>query len=337
MMLCVWSAALYLRPRLEAKLRSDVHASLHARGLKPAKVRAEWRKVILEIYGGNPAVSRQFYETASRVAGVSSVIVESLPLREPTLELEFVSRGRASAIEARGLVGSQSLKDEILRLSDSFQQKTVSVSDSPDVRVGALDDMLCQLLGSWSRHAHSIRTAKLTVREGKVEMETTYGQRDGLLQAAAILRNHPLVANSVQRKFILKPFPNEPARTTASRILDNALLPDTIPNIGFGFASTNLSEENQALLEKLSQLLRTNPKLKVRITGFTDNSGVPEYNLHLSRQRALQVADQLRQAGVSQTSLEIDAKGASDFLADNETLAGRQLNRRVEFQILRQG
>lgn len=104
-------------------------------------------------------------------------------------------------------------------------------------------------------------------------------------------------------------------------------------HITFAFDSAELSPETIPTVKILGEALN-NQGLKtscIRIEGHTDSIGTDEYNLALSQRRAKSVVEYLvKRMGVSQDQLIIEGKGESEPVADNETDAGRQRNRRVQ-------
>jgi len=70
---------------------------------------------------------------------------------------------------------------------------------------------------------------------------------------------------------------------------------------------------------------------RLRIVGHTDNTGTPDANLKLSRDRAESVVTYLEFRGVPAGSLSAEGMGQSKPIASNETAEGRQHNRRIEF------
>jgi OmpA-OmpF porin, OOP family len=88
-------------------------------------------------------------------------------------------------------------------------------------------------------------------------------------------------------------------------------------------------------LDKLANILRENPNLEIEIFGHTDNVGDPIYNLTLSRRRAAMVMDYLIQSGITSRRLRSNGFGDKYPVASNEGEETRQLNRRVEFRILK--
>ena len=80
-------------------------------------------------------------------------------------------------------------------------------------------------------------------------------------------------------------------------------------------------------------LLTSQPDLKLRIVGHTDNQGSADYNLDLSRRRAASVVAALvSQYGVDADRLTAEGAGMTQPVASNDTEEGRAKNRRVELQ-----
>lgn len=88
-------------------------------------------------------------------------------------------------------------------------------------------------------------------------------------------------------------------------------------------------------LSKLAGILLAYPgAYQMEIEGHTDSVGSDESNLSLSRGRAESVRDYMVQNGIkSERVIAARGFGESKPVADNETAAGRQVNRRVEIII----
>lgn len=107
----------------------------------------------------------------------------------------------------------------------------------------------------------------------------------------------------------------------------------TIRDITFEFNSARLTANAQRLMENVVSFLRADPNVHLSISGHTDNKGSDSYNLKLSRARANEVRDYLIGYGIDGSRLEAAGYGESRPVASNDTDAGRELNRRVEFRI----
>ena len=75
------------------------------------------------------------------------------------------------------------------------------------------------------------------------------------------------------------------------------------------------------------------PYAKVILNGYTDSSGNANYNKMISESRAATVQAYLIGKGVDPGSISIMGHGAKDFIANNNTVEGRNKNRRVEIVI----
>jgi outer membrane protein OmpA-like peptidoglycan-associated protein len=72
----------------------------------------------------------------------------------------------------------------------------------------------------------------------------------------------------------------------------------------------------------------------VQLSGHTDNTGKPESNMTLSKNRTQAVKDYLISRGVEEYRIRTEWFGQERPVADNKTPAGRQKNRRVEMKIV---
>ncbi|PLW93382.1 MAG: hypothetical protein C0592_06340 [Marinilabiliales bacterium] len=104
-------------------------------------------------------------------------------------------------------------------------------------------------------------------------------------------------------------------------------------NVYFDFDKSTLRPESTEELDRLVALLNALPEIKIELSGHTDNRGSASYNKQLSEDRAKAVVDYLIQEGIEKSRLTYVGFGFDQPIATNETDAGRQLNRRVEFRI----
>lgn len=104
----------------------------------------------------------------------------------------------------------------------------------------------------------------------------------------------------------------------------------TLKNIFFDFDEYVLKPESKTELDKLVDLMKRNPTLKIQINGYTDSVGIAAHNLQLSQQRAQAVVDYLKANGIAEGRLKAKGYGASHPVAPNDTEVGRALNRRTE-------
>ena len=103
--------------------------------------------------------------------------------------------------------------------------------------------------------------------------------------------------------------------------------------VNFEFGSANLTKESFPILLNALQILTDNPNMQIEIIGHTDNVGSEKYNLVLSDRRAKIIKEYMVANGISSERLSVKGIGETEPIADNKTLEGRTLNRRIEFKI----
>jgi OmpA-OmpF porin, OOP family len=108
--------------------------------------------------------------------------------------------------------------------------------------------------------------------------------------------------------------------------------------VQFETGKAALLPASHALLDEVAKMLKDNPQVElISVEGHTDSTGSPDFNRKLSQQRAESVAKYLSGKGVKPARMEPKGFGPDRPVADNETDPGREANRRVEFNILKQG
>ncbi|MEI8204500.1 MAG: OmpA family protein [Bacteroidota bacterium] len=122
----------------------------------------------------------------------------------------------------------------------------------------------------------------------------------------------------------LKDIPLKPIQTGETVVLKN---------IFFDTDKFDLKSESKVEMDKLLQLLQKNSKIKIEISGHTDNIGNEQHNVALSKSRAKSVYDYLVNAGIKADRLTYTGYGFSKPIDTNDTEAGRANNRRTEFKI----
>ena len=103
--------------------------------------------------------------------------------------------------------------------------------------------------------------------------------------------------------------------------------------IEFASGSARISPSSAGLLNDLARAV-TGCELRVTIEGHTDSTGSAGLNERLSLARAQAVRDALVIRGVSTELLIARGFGEAQPIASNDTPEGRELNRRIEFNVL---
>ena len=108
----------------------------------------------------------------------------------------------------------------------------------------------------------------------------------------------------------------------------------TLNNIFFDIDKFDLKVESEVELKTMLWLMNSNPKMKLEISGHTDNTGSEVHNKELSQNRALAVKNYLINAGIKSDRIVSKGYGSSKPAASNDSEEGRAKNRRIEARIL---
>jgi outer membrane protein OmpA-like peptidoglycan-associated protein len=106
-----------------------------------------------------------------------------------------------------------------------------------------------------------------------------------------------------------------------------------LSNVSFNTNQAQLKATHLLELDELCDRMFQNPSWTVRITGHTDNVGSVAQNQQLSENRANTIAEYLQNKGIDAKRIQKRGVGATQPIADNQTIEGREKNRRVEIEI----
>jgi outer membrane protein OmpA-like peptidoglycan-associated protein len=118
------------------------------------------------------------------------------------------------------------------------------------------------------------------------------------------------------------------------RASDNALIVNMTSTTGFDNLAYVIKPGYLSTLNKISRVLNQYGKTSVTVIGHTDSLGSHADNQVLSERRAQSVLDHFASQNVNSLRLNSYGKGETEPRADNNTDAGRALNRRVELVIV---
>ena len=107
-----------------------------------------------------------------------------------------------------------------------------------------------------------------------------------------------------------------------------------LKNVNFEFDSYVLLPDADTILKTLLTYLNDNPKIRILISGHTDDLGSEEYNLELSINRAKAVYNWLINSGIESDRLKFTGFGKSQPLYKDTNEKSRALNRRVEVKVI---
>ncbi|MEP7352388.1 MAG: OmpA family protein [Acidobacteriota bacterium] len=101
----------------------------------------------------------------------------------------------------------------------------------------------------------------------------------------------------------------------------------------FDTGKATLQPSSQEQLTNIAEILKAYPKIKVKIGGYTDNTGDPGFNLKLSNDRAINVMAELVKLGIPAVRMTAEGYGDQFPVGDNATEEGRAKNRRISLRV----
>ncbi|MGB4974428.1 MAG: OmpA family protein, partial [Cyclobacteriaceae bacterium] len=133
--------------------------------------------------------------------------------------------------------------------------------------------------------------------------------------------------------------PNTPGTVAANgcpeiAVEDRKTLDVAMRAVQFDTGKATFKQESYTILKQIGNILSRYPDYKLAISGHTDNTGSALANQELSEKRAKACYDYLVSQGISSNRMSWAGFGESRPVADNESLNGKSLNRRVEFNMI---
>ena len=161
--------------------------------------------------------------------------------------------------------------------------------------------------------------------------------KDVLYGQLALIYRMGLRADELMRKDYVSAPLAEPVLAAAvvadtpPRICESAV--ESVQSIYFEKNSDELSPRAKVLIAELRQQVQGCNERMLVLNGHADSRGLNSHNQALSEQRARMVSQHLLEAGVGSINMTVLGFGERQPIADNYTIEGRRLNRRVDIQI----
>lgn len=104
--------------------------------------------------------------------------------------------------------------------------------------------------------------------------------------------------------------------------------------LNFASGSSNLSEDSKEQTLNIAKIMKAYPALKLKVGGYTDNTGSDEVNNRISAARASAVMSAIVAEGIDASRLSAEGFGNTHPVASNDTAEGREKNRRISLKVL---
>ena len=186
------------------------------------------------------------------------------------------------------------------------------------------------------------RQAELAAaREAQLKAESEAAAMRAQAEADALKAKEEAAKAEAERARLAAEQANQAAEALRAQLLEqfNRILEtrDTarglvinLSDVLFDTGKYDLRPITREKLARLSGILLGHPGLSLEVEGHTDSTGSDELNQKLSEQRAEAVRGYLVEQGLAPDKITSKGFGKSMPVADNNTAAGRQQNRRVE-------
>lgn len=120
-------------------------------------------------------------------------------------------------------------------------------------------------------------------------------------------------------------------------VLDQLILEKSIvlENIYYDLDKADIRPDAAKELDKLVQILKDNPQIRIELSSHTDDRSSDSYNLELSQRRAESAVNYMVSQGIAADRLVAKGYGETQLIIENaQTEEEHQVNRRTEFKVI---
>jgi outer membrane protein OmpA-like peptidoglycan-associated protein len=240
---------------------------------------------------------------------------------------ETIADALKTEIEAKRTDGTP-VAVEILRIEPDLTQVSVRTGS-----LGVWDKKVSEQIHGYinqNLNRKSIDDQKSSENLAQDDIQPTIGE---VVQPEII--EEELEDNSVQETAHTESTVNLGDQTQAEKPLKSAeMTTDSVFIIFFKQNSNDLSEKATKKLDQVFEILIMNPSTEIILNGYSDSIGYASYNEMISEIRAHAVKSFLVGKGVEPSIITAFGHGSQKFIASNKSAEGRQLNRRVEIELI---
>ncbi len=277
-------------------------------------------------------------ELQTKLPGVFSLEATLPPKRDPALQgpAEFTAElDDKGLVELRGRLTDELLRDAV----DSFARARFGAD-----RVYTATRLDTEMPEGWAMRVLAgleslalLHQGKLVVREDLVEVSGVTGNSDARDRISRILSERlgqgETFRVGVRYDEAFDPLAALPTPQECVAGL-NAVL--ARQKITFAPGSAEVDGVAREVIDALAEVLADCPPLEMEVSGHTDSQGSAGGNRSLSQARAEAVLSALQGRRLPVQAFVAVGHGEDRPIADNDTEEGREANRRIEFNLLRE-
>ncbi|MFY0692916.1 MAG: OmpA family protein [Paracoccaceae bacterium] len=248
--------------------------------------------------------------------------------------VEFVAtRSPEGLVQLRGRIPDEEIKEIVLSYAHAqFGTRNVYMATREDA----------DLPGDWAIRVLTALEALSQVKSGSTIVQADYlelrgvsGSRDTSGEISRLLADKLGAAENfeiaIRYDELLDPLLNIPTPQECVESINTILAENKIV---FEPSSAELTEDANATVDRIAEILRECSRTQIEIGGHTDSQGREIMNLNLSQQRADAVLAGLMERRILTRNITAKGYGETVPIADNGTEEGRETNRRIEFRLI---
>jgi peptidoglycan-associated lipoprotein len=261
--------------------------------------------------------------TAGRTLGLQDVNVGMVHARVTAVPLKM---GRASLLVGAGVndfdtnfhvsYGIHGLVGAKFDLNDNIALRVDAIQDRMSMGGGANRSIQAGL----AIYRHSPTTTHVVTREVPGPAAAPTPQRPDSVSAAETAR---LRAIEAEHRAMLAAAAQTPS--------DAVTMAEVIH---FAHDSSELSSTARAILDSKVRIFRSDPEMRILITGYASQPGTEAYNMALGLRRAEATKAYLVSQGVAASRVQVATRGENNLVIDGPGERADAANRRGEFRLL---
>lgn len=272
-----------------------------------------------------PATQDDWNEIARTSRQAAQIAEDSRAISVERQAQEKLEQERAEAQRQTEMAQQKAAQESLQRAQAEQARKAAEQARALAEKQAALAEAQ-KAAAEQARLIAQLEAARAGQAQSQAEVARMKAQQDATAAEAA--RAKAVADRVALRERLLQQFNQALPTTDTARGL--------VVNMGdllFDTGKYDLRPEAQIKLARLAGICLAYPDLRLQAEGYTDNTGSPQLNQKLSQQRADAVHDFLVAQGLPAQNVTAQGFGEADPVASNNTLQGRQQNRRVELVV----